>query len=81
MATEKLSATVDKELLAALRERVGHRGMSAFVDRALRHELQRATLRDLLDELEAEIGPPDGAMVAEAEALLGPLTSPRRKAG
>ena len=53
MATEKLSATVDEEVLAAVRARVGARGLSSFVNRALRHELQRASLerRSFIPEL------------------------------
>ena len=70
MATAKLSATVEADLLDEVKSRVGPRGVSAFVDRALRHELDRAELRDFLDELAAQIGPPDEAMVAEAGALL-----------
>ena len=77
MTTDKFSATVDTGLLAELRDRVGPRGLSAFVARALRHELDRAALRDLLDTLVAEIGPPDEAMVADAERVLDDdLTAP-----
>lgn len=75
MATAKLSATVDEELLGEVRTRVGPRGVSAFVDTALRHELQRTALRDLLDELAMQIGPPDVAMMREAEAALDALGS------
>ncbi|HEV8115276.1 MAG TPA: hypothetical protein VGP53_03485 [Acidimicrobiales bacterium] len=81
MATDKLSATVDAGLLAELRERVGPRGLSAFVNRAIRHELDRAALRDLLDELAVDLGPPDEALVAEAEAQLDQLGLPRKRAG
>jgi len=70
---EKLSATVDAAVLAAVRDRVGPRGLSAFVNKALRHELDRVALRDLLDELDAVLGPPDEAMVAEAEQALDVL--------
>lgn len=34
------------------------------------HEIQRASLRSLLAELEAEVGPPDPAMVETALMLL-----------
>lgn len=81
MATDKLSATVDAGLLEEVRLRVGPRGLSSFVDQALRHELDRVVLRELLDELALELGPPDEAMVAEAEALLGARpTSAKSKA-
>lgn len=73
MTTDKLSATVDAELLAEIRRRAGRRGLSAFVSRALRHELDRVALRDLLDDLAEELGPPDEEMVAEAEAMLDTL--------
>ena len=48
--------------------------MSAFVNQAVRHELQHAQLGELLAELEDELGPPDEAMVAEALRFAG---SPR----
>ncbi len=81
MATDKLSATIDTGLLAELRERVGPRGLSAFVNRALRHELDRAALRDVLDELAGVIGPPDEALVAEAEALLDTQAAAQGRGG
>lgn len=71
--TDKFSATVDAELLAAVRAHAGPRGVSAFVATALRHELDRVRLRELLDDLSTEIGPPDEAMVAEATRELNAL--------
>lgn len=81
VATDKLSATVDAALLAEVRDRAGPRGLSAFVARALRHELDRALLRDLLDELAVEVGPPDEKMVTEAEAALDTLVKTTRRRG
>lgn len=69
MGTRKLSVTVDEELVEELQGRVGVRGVSGFVTRAIRHELERAQLGELLAELEAELGPPDRAMMAEAGEL------------
>jgi hypothetical protein len=40
--------------------------VSRFVSRAIRHELERAELGELLDELEAALGPPDERLMAEA---------------
>ena len=80
MATEKLSVTVDAEVASRVKELAGHRGVSAFVDRALQHEVARADLRSLLDELEAEVGPADPTMVAEAEAMLAKLEQRARTA-
>ena len=76
MTTVKFSATVDAELLAELRGRVGPRGLSAFVGRALRHELDRVVLRELLDTLAVEISPPDEAVVADAERMLDEIAAP-----
>lgn len=81
MATHKLSATVDAELLAEVRDRAGPRGLSAFVSRALRHELDRVALRELLDELAGHLGQPDEAMVVEAEAMLDDLAKSTRRRG
>ncbi len=81
MPTDKLSATVDAELLAEVRDRAGPRGLSAFVNRALRHELDRVALRELLDELAGQIGPPDETMVGEAEAVLDELATSMRRWG
>lgn len=66
VGTDKFSATVDAALLAQVREHAGPRGLSAFVAAALRHELDRVRLRELLDELAEQLGPPDEGMVAEA---------------
>ena len=57
MATAKTSLTLDQELLAEAREFVGRRGLSGYVNRALRHQLQRDRLVGLLDELEQRQGP------------------------
>lgn len=73
VATEKISATVDTELLAEIRAIAGPRGLSSFVTTALRRELERARLREFLDELMEQVGPPDEAMVTDAiEALTSP---------
>lgn len=73
MGLTKLSVTVEDDLVAELRERAGDRGISAFVNRAVRHELQLARLGELLGDLENELGPPDEGMVAEALASLDRL--------
>ncbi len=65
MATAKTSLTLDKALLAAARELVGRRGLSRYVNRALRHQLQRDRLVRLLDELEREAGPIEPGVMEE----------------
>ncbi len=73
MTTEKLSVTVDGEIAERVRSLAGPRGVSAFVDRALHHEVARSELRALLDEVAAVLGPPDESLVTEADAALSAL--------
>ena len=65
MATAKTSLTLDRALLAAARELVGRRGLSRYVNRALRRQLQRDRLAGLLDELEQEVGPIEPQVMEE----------------
>lgn len=62
----KLSVSVPGNLAAAVRRRVGTRGMSQFVARALAHELEREQLGSFLDELEGELGPVSRSALAKA---------------
>ena len=73
MGMTKLSVTVEEDLVDEVRERAGDRGISAFVNQAVRHELQLARLGEFLVDLENELGPPDEAMVVEALASLDRL--------
>lgn len=57
MRTEKVSLTLEEELLAEAREAVGARKLSSYVNRALRYQLQHDRLMGLLTELEQEKGP------------------------
>jgi Arc/MetJ family transcription regulator len=66
MATEKVSLTLEEELVSEARQVVGGRGLSAYVNRALRHQLQRDRLVEMLAELEREHGPIDPAHIEEA---------------
>lgn len=65
MATEKVSLTLDREVLKEARVRVGRRGLSSYVDAALRLKLQQDRLRGLLSELEAEHGPISNRIMSE----------------
>lgn len=62
----KLSISVPGELAAAVRRRVGARGLSRFVAQAIAHELEREQLGELLGELEEELGPVPEAELARA---------------
>ncbi|MGD9704735.1 MAG: hypothetical protein AB7Q42_00555 [Acidimicrobiia bacterium] len=77
MSRERVSATVEAEVLAAVKARVGPRGLSGFVNRALRFELERAQLADLVADLHDELGPPTDEELAWASAALA-RPSPRR---
>ena len=65
MATEKVSLTLEEELVAEARQAVGVRGLSGYVNRALRHQLQRDRLAGLLAELERETGPIEPELMEE----------------
>jgi hypothetical protein len=62
----KLSVSVPGELAAAVRKRVGARGLSGFVARALEHELEREGVRALIEDLEETVGPPSKSDLARA---------------
>ncbi|MBX3188025.1 MAG: hypothetical protein KF819_13465 [Labilithrix sp.] len=61
MAKEKVTLTLEAENLAALRDLVGHRSLSATVDRAIAAHVSRlqhlAAVDEWLDELEEQHGP------------------------
>lgn len=65
MATEKVSLTLDQRLLTEARDAVGSRGLSRYVNRALRHQLQQDRLGELLAELEREHGAIDPSIMDE----------------
>lgn len=63
MAASKVSLSIEEHLLAEARERAGRGELSAYVNEALRRQLQRDRLVGLLAELDAEAGPiPDDVM-------------------
>lgn len=65
MRTEKVSLTLEEELLSEARKIVGTRGLSSYINRALRHQLQRERLAGLLAELEREKGPIEPEVMEE----------------
>jgi hypothetical protein len=65
----KLSISLPGDLAAEVRRRVGSRGVSGFVARAVAHELEREQLGAFLGEMEAELGPiPAGDLAAAKRA-------------
>lgn len=65
MSTEKVSLTLDRKMLRLAREAVGPRGLSAYIDAALRLKLQQDRLRGLLDDLESKHGPVPNSVTEE----------------
>jgi len=80
MRTEKVSLTLEEDLLAEARATVGGRGLSSYVNRALRQQLQHDRLAGLLEELEREHGPIDVQLMEEVrQAWPEPERAPRRR--
>jgi Arc/MetJ family transcription regulator len=73
MRAEKVSLTLDEELLAEAREIVGVRKLSSYVNRALRSQLQHDRVAGLLTELEREHGQVEPRILEEVrQAWPGP---------
>jgi hypothetical protein len=66
MSMEKVSATLESEILDEIRRRVGPRKVSAFLNEAARHKLQQARIQEYLVELYAEHGAPSEVTRREA---------------
>lgn len=77
----KVSLSIDEDVLAEARARAGRRELSSYVNEALRRQLQRDRLAELLAEMEAESGPvPDEVMEEARRPWRGPDTKRRRSA-
>jgi len=72
MKHTKKSVTLEAGTEAEVRRVAGERGISAFVNAAVRQQLQPARLRHLLEEMEAESGPIPEAVRNEVDALPWP---------
>lgn len=79
MATEKVSLSLDREVLKEARAQVGRRGLSSYVDSALRLKLQHDRLRSLLDDLDAEHGPVDAHILEDARREWPESGKPKRR--
>lgn len=67
MAVTKWSVSVDKDLAARVESRVGDRGLSGFVARAVAHELERDLLDEYLVELDDEYGELPAGLVEQVD--------------
>lgn len=61
--------SIDEALAARVEGHVGDRGLSAFVARAVDHELEREQLTRYLDQLDVEFGPVPDELVDRYDAL------------
>ena len=66
MSMEKVSATLESEVLEEIRRCVGPRKVSAFLNEAARGKLQQARILEYLQDLYTEHGFPDEATRREA---------------
>jgi hypothetical protein len=69
MAVTKWSVSVEEALAARVERRVGDRGLSSFVARAVEHELERDLLDEYLDELDAQFGAIPEGLVESVDDL------------
>lgn len=68
MAVKKWSVSVEEHLAARVERRVGDRGLSGFVARAVEHELERDLLDDFLNELDTEFGVVSPELIEQFDA-------------
>lgn len=65
-----VSVSLHEGTIAALKQRTGRRGMSAYVEALIQRELERERLRELIAAAEAEHGPVDQQAVDAKRAIL-----------
>jgi len=65
MSTEKVSLTLETDLLAEARVVAGGRALWRYFNRALRNQLQHDRITGLLAEIERQQGPIDPRVMAE----------------
>lgn len=81
MAVSKVSLSIDEDVLAEARERAGRRELSSYVNEALRRQLQRDRLAELLAEMDAESGPVPNDVMEEARKLWRNAPVDKRRRG
>lgn len=72
MSYARISITLDRKVADELRQTAGPRGVSAYVNEAVRQQLQAARLRKMLKEMEEEAGPIPPEVQAEVDKLEWP---------
>ena len=79
MAVSKVSLSIDEDVLSEARDRAGRRELSSYVNDALRRQLQRDRLAELLTEMEAESGPIPGDAMEKARKPWRNAAAPKRR--
>lgn len=67
---DRATVTLDPELITNIKGRVGERGVSRYLNSALRRQLQRDAMDEYLTERERERGPLPEKVLQEAASLL-----------
>ncbi|MEV4867673.1 hypothetical protein [Streptomyces syringium] len=65
-----ISVTLTAGTLQAIREKVGRRGVSAYLERAAQRQIERDNLDELIADFEKTHGPADPEAVAAKRAKL-----------
>jgi hypothetical protein len=68
--TSGVSVTLTAGTLQAIRERVGKRGVSAYLERAAQRQIERDNLDELIVDFDKVHGPADSEAVAAKRARL-----------
>ncbi len=80
MPVSKVSLSIDEDVLAEARARAGRRELSSYVNEALRRQLQRDRLGELLAEMDDESGPvPDDLLEEARQPWRRAPASPKRR--
>jgi Arc/MetJ family transcription regulator len=79
MSTEKVSLTLDDELVEQARQHAGQRGLSGYVNQALRRQLQRDRLITFLEEADEAAGPLEESVMEEVRRQWPAAAPPRRR--
>jgi len=79
MAVSKVSLSIDEDVLSEARDRAGRRELSSYVNGALRRQLQRDRLAELLAEMETESGPIPDDVMEQARQPWRNAAAPKRR--
>ncbi|WP_068047354.1 hypothetical protein [Nocardia speluncae] len=72
-----ISVSLTAGTLQAIRERVGKRGVSAYLEQAAQRQIERDNLDELIDAFDEHNGPADAAAVAAKRAELTGADEPQ----